>query len=147
MLLTWQLFSWEELTTEVLYTILALRAEVFIVEQECAYLDTDGKDKEALHVCAFDKNQLIGYARVFLHESPCSIGRVLVKKERRGKHIGQRLMEKCIALIPAEKEVFISAQEHLKTFYESLGFTQSGTGYLEDGIPHIPLLLISRNAS
>lgn len=147
MLLIWQYFHWKELTTETLYKILALRAEVFVVEQECAYLDPDDKDEKALHLCVFKKSNLIGYARIFVQVTPCSIGRVVVQKKHRGKQIGKELMEKSIALVPAEKEVFISAQEHLKTFYESLGFQQSGAGYLEDGIPHIPMLLTSRNAS
>ena len=147
MLLIWQYFHWKELTTETLYKILALRADVFVVEQECAYLDPDDKDEKALHLCVFNKSNLIGYARVFIQEKPCSIGRVVVQKKHRGKQIGKELMGKSIALVPAEKEVFISAQEHLKTFYESLGFQQSGAGYFEDGIPHIPMLLASRSAS
>lgn len=147
MLLTWQYFHWKELTSEILYEILSLRAEVFVVEQECAYLDPDDKDEKALHLCVFSESNLIGYARVFVQEKPCSIGRVVVQKKYRGKQIGKELMEKSIAQVPAEKEIFISAQEHLKTFYESLGFQQSGAGYLEDGIPHIPMLLASRIAS
>lgn len=141
MLLTWQYFHWKELTPETLYKILALRAEVFVVEQQCAYLDLDDKDEKAHHLCVFSESNLIGYARVFLQEKTCSIGRVVVQKKFRGKQIGKQLMIKSIAQIPPEKEVFISAQEHLKSFYTSLGFKQSGAGYLEDGIPHIPMLL------
>lgn len=147
MLLTWQVFTWNDLTLEVLYKILALRAEVFVVEQHCPYLDPDNKDQKALHLCAFSNNKLIGYSRIFWGENPCVIGRVVVDQKQRGKQVGRKLMKKSIAQVPLEKEIFISAQEHLKKFYESLGFIQSAAGYLEDGIPHIPMVLPQRNAT
>lgn len=140
MLLTWQLYTWKELSSELLYKILALRAEVFVVEQNCPYLDLDGKDETALHLCAFSDGDLIGYARIFLNQNPCVIGRVVVHQKHRAKDYGRKLMQKSIAAVPADKEIFISAQERLKNFYESLGFSQSAEGYLEDGIPHIPML-------
>ena len=71
MLLTWQRFAWNDLTPKTLYKILALRAYVFVVEQDCAYLDLDGKDENALHLCAFIENELIGYSRLFLDQTPC----------------------------------------------------------------------------
>lgn len=147
MLLRWQVFSWKELTPQVLYKILALRADVFVVEQNCPYLDPDGKDQTALHLCAFSETALIGYARIFLNQSPCIIGRVVVHKNHRKKGYGRKLMQKSIAAVPADEEIFISAQEHLKRFYESLGFSQTAAGYLEDGIPHIPMLLPPRSAT
>lgn len=147
MLLNWQLFYWNELTIEILYKILAFRADVFVVEQNCAYLDPDGKDETALHLCVFNKNNLIGYSRIFTHKSPCVIGRLVVHPAYREKQLGRKLMDKSIVQVPREKEIFISAQEHLKSFYESLGFVQSAPGYLEDGIPHIPMLLSPRNAT
>ena len=146
MLLTWQLYTWKELSPESLYKILALRAEVFVVEQNCPYLDLDGKDETALHLCAFSYSDLIGYARIFLNQNPCVIGRVVVHQKHRAKDYGRKLMQKSIAAVPADKEIFISAQERLKNFYESLGFSQSAEGYLEDSIPHIPMLLSPRNA-
>ncbi len=146
MLLTWQRYTWKELTPELLYKILALRARVFVVEQNCPYLDLDGKDETALHLCAFFDSDLIGYARIFIDQSPCVIGRVVVHQKHRAKDYGRKLMQKSIAALPADKEIFISAQERLKNFYESLGFYQSAEGYLEDGIPHIPMLLPPRNA-
>lgn len=144
MLLSWRALPWKDLTPEILYRIIALRAEVFVVEQNCAYLDPDGKDESALHLCLFEENKLIGYARVFLNESPCIIGRLVVHPKYRGKALGKKLMQKSITAVPETKEIFISAQEHLKGFYESLGFSQSGKGYLEDGIPHIPMVLPPR---
>jgi len=147
MLLTWQRFAWNDLTPKTLYKILALRADVFVVGQDCAYLDPDGKDEKALHLCAFIENELIGYSRLFLDQTPCLIGRVVVHPKHRGKNIGRKLMQESIATVPKSTPVLISAQERLKIFYESLGFAQSAEGYLEDGIPHIPMILPPRNAT
>ena len=144
MLLSWRALPWKDLTPEILYRILALRAVVFVVEQNCAYLDPDGKDESAFHLCLFQEHKLIGYARVFFNESPCVVGRLVVHPKYRGKALGKKLMQKSITAVPETKEIFISAQEHLKGFYESLGFSQSGKGYLEDGIPHIPMVLPPR---
>lgn len=141
MLLKWEIYSWDNLTTENLYKILKLRAEVFVVEQNCAYLDPDDNDRKAKHLLLFTKNKLIGYSRIFIHLSQSNIGRVVVSKTHRKQNIGKKLMEKSISLIPKNHPIHISAQEHLRIFYEKLNFNQSGEGYLEDGIPHIPMLL------
>lgn len=146
MSLRWQTRYWKDLSKEELYSVLRLRAEVFIVEQECPYLDIDGKDQEAIHILAYNEEELVGYSRIFLNKTPSVIGRVVVKANRRGKSLGRLLMEKSIREVPDENTIFISAQERLKNFYESLGFTQSNQGYLEDGIPHIPMILPPRRA-
>ncbi|MGB0254752.1 MAG: GNAT family N-acetyltransferase [Flavobacteriaceae bacterium] len=145
--LRWQTYSWDELTKEALYAVLALRADVFVVEQECAYLDPDGKDQEAIHLLVYEDQKLVGYSRIFLNKTPSVIGRVVVHPTQRRQNLGRLLMEKSISEVPAETPIFISAQERLKSFYESLGFLQSDKGYLEDGIPHIPMTLPPRNAN
>lgn len=147
MSLRWYTYSWNDLTKEALYTILTLRADVFVVEQECAYLDLDGKDQEAAHLVAYEGETLVGYARIFLKQNPCVIGRVVVHQKFRGKNLGRILMEKSIREVSNETPIFISAQERLKAFYASLGFNQSGEGYLEDGIPHIPMILPPRHTN
>ncbi len=143
----WQKYHWKELDKNTLYEIMVLRAAVFVVEQECAYLDPDGKDQEAMHVLVYDDQKLVGYSRIFLNKTPSVIGRVVVHPNHRGKNLGRLLMEKSISEVPEENPIFISAQERLKPFYESLGFLQSDKGYLEDGIPHIPMTLPPRNAN
>lgn len=145
--LRWQAYSWNELTKDALYAVLALRADVFVVEQECVYLDPDGKDQEATHLLVCDEEILVGYARIFLNKIPSVIGRVVVHPNYRGKNLGRLLMEKSISEVPLENPIFISAQERLKPFYESLGFIQLDKGYLEDGIPHIPMTLPPRNTN
>lgn len=142
----WQKYHWKELDKNTLYEIMVLRAAVFVVEQECAYLDPDGKDQEATHLLVYDDQKLVGYSRIFLNKTPSVIGRVVVHPNYRGKNLGRLLMEKSISEVPVENPIFISAQERLKSFYESLGFLQSDKGYLEDGIPHIPMTLPLRRA-
>ncbi len=145
----WKLYRFEELTAEILYNILALRAEVFIVEQECAYLDPDGKDKSSLHLCGFSENYLIAYARIIppgIIYKETSIGRVLSKLTVRGKGLGRLLMKKAIEAGFSEfpkSNIRISAQLYLQKFYEELGFKKVTDPYLEDNIPHVGMLLIN----
>jgi len=138
----------DELTTEELYTILALRAEVFVVEQNCPYQDLDGKDKNALHVLGYLNGTLIAYARVLKqgisYQEYASIGRVVTDFSARGKKYGHELMVYSIGVCQKHytgQKIKISAQAHLEKFYTTHGFVATGESYLEDGIPHIGMLL------
>lgn len=139
--------TYSELTKDELYSLLQLRSEVFVVEQDCVYQDIDGKDQQALHVLGFKENQLIAYTRIFKpgdYFNQASIGRVVVKENERHHKYGNQIM---IVSIQAVKQYFnettikISAQCYLKKFYNNLGFKAIGEEYLEDGIPHIAMLL------
>jgi ElaA protein len=135
--------SFSELTTKELYDILQLRAEVFVVEQDCVYQDLDFKDQKALHVFSYKNDVLITYTRIFKpgdYFDKSSIGRVVVKDTERKFGYGHDLIKASIKAIKDhynEVKIIISAQVYLKKFYESHGFFQVGEGYLEDGIPHI----------
>lgn len=135
--------SFRELTTEELYQLLALRSEVFVVEQDCVYQDVDGKDQEALHLMLFDEKVLVAYARIFpagAYFDKASAGRVVVKSTYRGKKLGVALMKAVINTVKERyntSEISLSAQTYLKKFYTDLGFQAVGAEYLEDGIPHI----------
>ena len=127
-----------DLTVAQLYDALALRCEVFVVEQECAYLDVDGLDLTGptRHVLGYDGDLLVSYARVL--DGP-RIGRVIVSAHARGHGVARELMQR--ALSSCERhwpgaDVVLCAQSHLVGFYGSLGFTAEGDGYEEDGIPH-----------
>ncbi len=143
----WKGLTFEELTTTDLYQLLQLRSEVFVVEQDCVYQDIDGLDQQAIHVLGFKDQEMLAYARVFkpgIYFKEASIGRVIVKGNSRGQDIGHLLMKKCIHLIQQNFEtasIRISAQQYLIKFYEYHGFTSVGEGYLEDGIPHINMVL------
>jgi ElaA protein len=137
-----------ELTTDELYELMALRQEVFVVEQNCPYLDADGKDQQAWHLMGFDKNEkLIAYARIapqgVFYENYVSIGRIVTSPSVRGKGIGKKLMVACFEAIEKlfkNQPVKISAQYYLIRFYESFGFETIGEQYLEDDIPHIAMI-------
>lgn len=149
MKIEWKLSTFEELSTEELYAILKLRQQVFVVEQQCVYLDCDGQDRKAHHLVGWHKRgerqQPIAYMRVMYPEKESkltSIGRVLTHPNFRGKGVGKEIMARCLDNIEKlypESSVCISAQQYLTHFYESFGFRVSSDGYLEDGIPHIEM--------
>ena len=139
--------TFNELSPQDIYSILQLRSEVFVVEQNCVYQDIDDKDQYALHLLLKKDDYLIGYSRIFKagdYFKEASIGRVLVKKQDRNNRHGSLLMELSIKDIKdhfKENTIKISAQTYLKKFYNELGFDPIGEEYLEDGIPHIAMLL------
>ena len=142
----WILKSFDQLTITDLYAILRLRSEVFVVEQDCVYLDIDNKDKKALHLFAKnDDDEIVAYARLFNkgdYFKEASIGRVVTCIKHRKLGLGHLLMEKSVKAINTnfgETKITISAQEYLKQFYESHGFIQTSAMYLEDNIPHIEM--------
>ena len=144
--LHWKVSSFNEFTVDELYDLLQLMSQVFVVEQDCVYLDQDGKDKKALHVLGFKGKKICAYARLFNkgdYFDACSIGRVIVAEDERRYAYGHSLMNESIKAIKEhyeEDHIKISAQKYLKKFYESHGFIQTGEEYLEDGIPHIGMI-------
>ncbi len=135
--------SLEELRSTELYEILALRSEVFVVEQNCVYQDPDYKDLNAWHCRGLYDGQLAAYTRIFdigkSFEGYLSIGRVLVSPRFRKHGFGKAIMEYSIAECYrrfGKHAIKIGAQSYLEKFYTELGFQTSGPEYLEDGIPH-----------
>jgi len=138
--------KFNELSTHELYAVLQLRAEVFVVEQDCVYQDLDNKDLDAYHMLGVLDTKIVAYARIFKpgdYFLESSIGRIVVKKEFRKFQFGYQLVQNSIQFIEnnlQQNTILISAQSYLSKFYNSLGFTQVGEEYLEDGIPHIKML-------
>jgi ElaA protein len=141
--------SFDELTAEEVYDLLALRTAVFVVEQQCPYQDADGLDKQALHVLLRDENGIRAYLRV-LDKGVCGeevrIGRVIAVERRQG--LGSRVLA---AGIEAAKERFgaetiaVEAQVYAKGLYEKQGFRTVSEEFLEDGIPHVKMILEIRD--
>ena len=134
--------KFKDLSNDEIYEILKLRSEVFVIEQECAYQDIDGKDKKAMHLMGKKDNEIIAYTRILdsgdYYELP-SIARVVVKKKTRGEERGKEIMKESIKYIKEnlqEKTIVLAAQKYLDKFYKELGFIVEGEEYLEDGIPH-----------
>lgn len=145
MSLIWEIKPFEALSLPELYSVLQLRSEVFVVEQNCVYQDIDGKDKKALHVIGEFEGETVAYCRLFKsgdYFDQASIGRVIVKENFRDKKWGHDLIKEAVGAIQShfgESQITISAQLYLKKFYESHGFKQTTEEYLEDGIPHIEM--------
>ena len=136
--------KFSELTLEELYEILKIRAEVFVVEQNCPYQDLDEIDKKAYHVYMQENGEMVAYLRVIdkgerLDE--VSVGRVISLKRRCG--LGSALMQEGIRVAKEKfgaKKIKVGAQVYAKPFYEQAGFRQISEEYLEDGIPHIYMI-------
>jgi ElaA protein len=141
----WQIKYFENLSVHELYDIMKLRSEIFVVEQNCVYLDLDGKDKFALHLFGEFEGKIVAYSRLFkpgISFDNASIGRVVVDANFRDRKWGHDLMREAIAGIKShfgESKITIGAQLYLKKYYESHGFAQSSEMYLEDDIPHIEM--------
>lgn len=145
--LYWTYKPFAELSAAELYSILQLRNEVFVVEQNCVYQDADGKDEKCFHLMGWFENTLVAYVRIIpqgISYTEASIGRVVTAPAYRkfglGKELMQLAIEKTFAQFATDK-IKIGAQLYLQKFYQALGFVQCSTEYLEDGIPHIEMLL------
>ncbi len=144
--LKWKIKPFEALNVNELYDLLKLRSEIFVVEQNCVYLDLDGKDKKALHLIGEYDNKIVAYVRLFdagISFDNASIGRVVVDADYRDRKWGHDLMREAISAIKSnfnKEKITIGAQLYLKKFYESHGFVQSSEMYLEDDIPHIQMI-------
>lgn len=145
-----QRYAWHgfaELSAAELYSLLRLRSEVFVVEQQCIYLDADGRDAEADHLLAWGEDgHLAGCLRVFAPDkvgAPAGIGRVVTSPGDRRTGLGRWLVHEAIDFIGerhGEVQIAISAQAYLERFYAGFGFTRSSADYLEDGILHCEML-------
>ncbi len=133
--------STDEIDARTLYRILALRSRVFVVEQECAYLDIDGRDLEpgARQLWVERDGEVLATLRL-LREPDGSgrIGRVVTAPHARGTGLAAELMNRALELA-GPVDVVLDAQSHLAGWYERLGFVRDGAEFVEDGIPHVPM--------
>ena len=142
----WFLKEFDELSLDELYEILKLRAEVFVVEQDCVYNDLDDRDQMALHLFLKDGDEIIAVSRILPENvafEDMAIGRVIVKKEYRGHGIAKKIMQKAVDYIIKDlkkDKIRLSGQAYLVRFYEDLGFKKVSDVYLEDGIDHFEFL-------
>jgi ElaA protein len=148
MKIKWICKKFHDLTVDELYTLLRLRSEVFVVEQNCVFLDMDDKDQKCHHLLGWIGDDLAASARIVpagISYTEPSIGRVVSSPKYRGKGSGRELMEEAIRLtiqLHGNQPIRIGAQLYLKNFYSSLGFIADGEIYLEDGIEHIEMVRV-----
>jgi ElaA protein len=146
MSIRWTCKPFAELSVDELYSLLQLRSEVFVVEQNCVFLDMDNKDQKCHHLMGYVDNELVASARIvpprLAYDEP-SIGRVVSNPTYRKTGAGRQLMEEAIRItiqLHGNQQIRIGAQLYLKKFYSSLGFECQGDVYLEDGIEHIEMI-------
>jgi len=147
--LEWQWCTLRDLPAERWYTVAAARQDVFIVEQTCAYADLDGLDLNAEHLIVWSGNDLAGYLRLLepgTRFAEPSLGRILTTQAFRRTGLGRELVLKGLQRAHERYQgqaLRISAQAYLVKFYNSFGFVVDSEPYLEDGIPHVEMVIRS----
>lgn len=138
--------DFDALTPHEMYEMLRLRSDVFVVEQNCVFLDQDNKDQKCHHLLLYSQDSLVAYARLVppgvSYPNIMSIGRILTSLEVRSTGVGKQLMEIAIAecyKLFGNGPIKIGAQLYAKKFYNAFGFEQSSEVYDEDGIDHIEM--------
>lgn len=146
-MLTWKWLSFQELNTDQLYEILALREAVFVIEQKCFYSDLDYRDQVSMHLLGIQDNKLAAYLRVLpkdiAYPNAVSIGRVITAKNARGQGLGKKIITEALRHIDENYTTvptIISAQLYLKEFYTSYGFEPIGEPYDDAGVLHIKMV-------
>ncbi len=147
---TWWHGRFDALSAADLYDALALRSQVFVVEQACIFLDPDGVDRDSSHLLGRnDAGVLQAYLRIVdpgVKYAEPSIGRVITSEAARGTGLGHRLVaegvRRCTAAWPG-RAIRIGAQSRLEAFYASHGFVRDGDDYIEDGIPHCEMVRLA----
>jgi ElaA protein len=135
--------TFDELDARTLYGILALRSGVFVVEQDCVYLDPDGRDLEpdARQVWVERDGAVVATLRLLRDpDGGARIGRVATAASARGGGLAAALIRHALSLVP-DGDVHLGAQAYLEDWYRQFGFVRDGADYVEDGIPHVPMLL------
>jgi ElaA protein len=146
----WQWTRFSDLRPAELYEALRLREAVFVVEQNCAYPDADGRDPAAWHLLGWmeaeDGRRLVAYARIFepgVRYEEASIGRIVTAQEVRHSGLGRALMAEAlrrVELVAPRQPIKLAAQRYLENFYSGFGFRTVSDPYLEDGITHVDMI-------
>ena len=137
--------NFKEFSAKELYELLKVRAEVFVVEQNCVYQDMDGIDYDSFHVTGYTEEKIVAYLRMFMKDISqkiAQIGRVLTVE--RGRGFGEEILREGIRVAKEEmnaEKIYIEAQCYAIGFYEKVGFQVTSEEFLEDGIPHVKMIL------
>ena len=145
--MNWQYVRFHALGVDDLYDALALRTRVFVMEQECIFLDADGVDRDSGHLLGRDEAGVLqAYLRIVdpgIKYAEPSLGRVVTAPQARGTGLGRVLVaegvKRCTAAWPGQA-IRLGAQSRLQAFYGDFGFVRSGADYIEDGIPHCEMV-------
>jgi ElaA protein len=145
--LLWQWRSFSELTAGQLYAILALRAEVFVVEQQCVFQDVDGLDPWCHHLLGMQDERVVAYARVLPNgvwrPGVVSIGRIVSSPSVRRQGLGSEVVQRALSYLAEHANrlpIELESQYRLECFYNRFGFESVGNPYIKDGQPHIVMV-------
>lgn len=145
-MLNWQFKHYNDLLLNEFHDILALRIQVFVVEQNCPYQELDGKDKKSYHlICRNGKGDVVGTMRILppgVGFEEVGLGRIVLAESERGVQQGHEMMKEAMTFSMEEfgdVAIKLSGQKHLEGFYNKHGFESTGKEYLEDGIPHVEM--------
>lgn len=142
----WQTSDFGGLNTLELYAALRLRQQVFVLEQNCAYLDLDNLDQDAVHMMCWREGDLLAYQRCLAPGAnfiESALGRIVVCAPARGQDLGRELVRRGIRHNLERwpnHDIRINAQAYLQAFYAELGFVAEGDVFDEDDIPHIQMV-------
>ena len=133
----------EELTVRELYEIVRARTQIFLLEQNIICQDFDGVDYDSLH-CFFEHDEkVIAYLRAYrAKDGAVKIGRVLSLTHGIGH--GTKLMKEAIPIIQDKfkcEEIELDAQKKAEEFYRRLGFETVSPVFMEEGLPHVKMIL------
>lgn len=134
--------TFDALTAQEIYHILNLRLEVFLIEQNIIYVDTDYVDQKSIHYFIEEDEKIVSYLRLIpkgYKYIEYSIGRVVTDKVYRHKGYSTMLIKAALKDVKGE-QVRISGQAYLQTYYEKLGFKTVSDAYIEEGILHYEML-------
>jgi ElaA protein len=143
----WNYQTFNDINGNDLYEMLKLRVDVFIVEQNCSYSELDDYDQDSIHISCRDESGIIAYARLLpagVKYDEASIGRVIIRADKRGTGLAHKLMENCKEYMIenwAPHKIRLQAQCHLEKFYGAHGFDAISEPYMDDQIPHIDMIL------
>jgi len=148
-LIEFRWYRFGEFGSQELYSMLALRQEILVVEQQSPYSDLDFADQTASHLLAKIGAEFVAYARCTRPSKEsafASFGRVVVSKQYRGRGLGKELVQRSIAHLGESCDIVIGAQLYLEKFYSHFGFVRDGEPYDDVGVPHLRMRLRPRGA-
>jgi ElaA protein len=133
--------AFDDLDPRMAYRLWQLRESVFVVEQQCAYPELDGRDLEPAtrHLWLGSGDEPVAYLRILGDGDHARIGRVLVERSHRGTGLSEVLVRAALDVI-GDRPSRLDAQSPLASWYAGFGYRQDGAEFVEDGIPHIPML-------
>jgi ElaA protein len=149
-LIEFRWYRFDEFGSRELYSMLALRQGILVVEQKSPYPDLDFADQTASHLFGKIGSDLVAYARCNWPSREtvfASFGRVVVSKRHRGTGLGKELVRRILARLGEEScDVAIDSQLYLERFYSDFGFVRDSEPYDDVGVPHVKMRLRLQNA-